>query len=174
MTFKLERIFKKVAELRRIVGNPIKTERDTQREEVENTGKRKEKEKRLFTIHGREVWLSKDQIQKEFGCPPEDIEGIWKGGEKAKPETAKPGVTKLPAKKKPSGEDVLALMRKLTENGIVECTSSLLRDKLNLDKESGRDQIRRLMRKLEKESKVIIGQKQQGKRKQYIFKLKEG
>lgn len=69
-------------------------------------------------------------------------------------------------------DDVLKEMKRLAENGITEFTSSLLRDKLQLDKESGRDQIRRVMRKLEKAGKVVIGLKQQGK-KQYIFKLKE-
>ena len=84
------------------------------------------------------------------------------GKKKAEPETAKTGE-----------EDVLKVMRKLTENGITEFTSTLLRDKLGLDKESGRDQIRRVMRKLEKAGKVVISQKVQGKRKQYIFKLAE-
>ena len=94
----------------------------------------------------------------------------------AKPETAKPGVTKLPAakpEKKPSEEEVLELMVKLKANGIVEATSTVLRDKLNLDKESGRDIVRRLMKKLETDGKVIIAQKQQGKRKQYVYRLKE-
>lgn len=67
----------------------------------------------------------------------------------------------------------MAEMRRLNANGIVEVTSSLLRDKLGLDKESGRDQVRRLMRKLEKARKVIIGQKEVGKRKQYIYRLNE-
>ena len=88
------------------------------------------------------------------------------GKKKAEPETAKP-------EKKPSEEDVLAVMRKLAENGVVETTSTVLRDKLALNKESGRDQIRRLMRKLEKDGKVVISRKEQGKRKQYVFKLKE-
>ena len=97
------------------------------------------------------------------------------GKKKAEPETAKPGVSKLPKseKKTVTAEDVLAAMRKLAANGIAECTSTLLRDKLKLDKESGRDQIRRLMRKLEEAGKVTVGLKQQGKRKQYIYKLKK-
>ena len=56
-------------------------------------------------------------------------------------------------------------------SGIMEVTSSLLRDKLGLDKEAGRDQVRRIMRKLEKARKVIIGQKEVGRRKQYVYKL---
>ena len=76
-------------------------------------------------------------------------------------------------KKKPTEEDVLKEMQRLAANGIVEVTSTLLRDKMGLDKESGRDQVRRLMRKLEKAGKVEIGQKEVGKRKQYIYKLKD-
>ena len=136
---------------------------------------RKKKEKRGFTIHGREVWLSKDQIEKEFGCPPEDVDEIWKGGKKAKPETVKPGVQKPPTakpEKKLSEEDVLAEMKRLAANGVVECTSTLLRDKLALDKESGRDIVRRLMKKLEADGKVEISVKKQGKRKQYLYTLK--
>ena len=130
------------------------------------------KEKRGFTIHGREFWLSKDEIEKEFGCPPEDVDEIWESGEKAKVE--KP--TKPPSaepKKKPTEEQVLAEMKRLAANGIAEVTSTLLRDKLGLDKESGRDQVRRLVRKLEKSGKVEIGQKEVGKRKQYVYNLKE-
>ena len=95
--------------------------------------------------------------------------------EKARPETAKPGVTELPkaAKKKPTEEEVLNLMVKLKANGVAETTTSLFVEKLSLDKESGRDQIRRLMRKLEADGKVVISRKEQGKRKQYVFKLKE-
>ena len=62
---------------------------------------------------------------------------------------------------------------RLKKNGITEFTSTLLRDKLGLDKEVGRDQVRRIMRKLEKDGKVDIGQKEAGRSKQYIYKLKE-
>ena len=97
------------------------------------------------------------------------------GKKKAEPETAKPGVTKLPKpeKKKATAEDVYAEMKRLAANGVVECTSTLLRDKLNLDKEGGRDIVRRLMKKLETDGKVIIGQKTGGKRKRYVYRLKE-
>jgi len=64
-------------------------------------------------------------------------------------------------------------MKRLATNRIAECTSTLLRDKLGLDKEAGRDQVRWIMRKLEKAGKVEIGQKEVGKRKQYVYKLKE-
>jgi len=80
-----------------------------------------------------------------------------------KPPSAKP--------EKPTEKQVLAEMKRLAANGITEFSSTLLRDKLGLDKESGRDQIRRVMRKLEKAGKVEIGQKEVGKRKQYVYKL---
>lgn len=69
-------------------------------------------------------------------------------------------------------ERVLAQMKTLGENGIKEFTSTLLRDKLGLDKESGRDQVRKIMHKLEKEGKVAIAEKAVGKRKQYVYSLK--
>ena len=84
-----------------------------------------------------------------------------------KKKAEKPETAKL------SEEDVLKEMRRLAENGVEEFTSTLLRDKLNLDRESGRDQIRRLMRKLEKTGRVEISLKMEGKRKQYIYKLKK-
>ena len=56
---------------------------------------------------------------------------------------------------------------------VIETTSTLLRDKLGLDKETGRDQIRRVMRKLEKAGKVEIGQKTEGRRKRYTYRLRE-
>jgi hypothetical protein len=58
-----------------------------------------------------------------------------------------------------------------TQNG-VSITSTLLRDKLALDKESGRDQIRRIAKRLKEEGKVTISEKTVGKRKQYVYKLK--
>ncbi len=70
-------------------------------------------------------------------------------------------------------EKVYATMKTLRENGTVEFTSTLLRDKLGLDKESGRDQVRRAMRALEKEGKVTITAKTLGQKKQYVYSLKE-
>lgn len=69
-------------------------------------------------------------------------------------------------------ERVLSEMRRLKENGIAECTSTLLRDKLALDKESGRGTIRRIMAKLEKDGKVQIAVRE-GKRRQYVYRLME-
>ena len=45
-----------------------------------------EKELRVFKIRGRECYLSKDEVQKEFGCPPEDVEEIWKAGRRTRVE----------------------------------------------------------------------------------------
>ena len=75
--------------------------------------------------------------------------------------------------KKPSEEDVLAIMEKLAENGIVEVHSRLISDKLGLEPDTGRGKVRQIMKKLEKAGKVEISQKMKGKRKQYIYKLKE-
>ena len=140
-------------------------------------GKKGEAEYRGFTIHSREYWLTKDQIEKEIGCPPEDVDKIWADGKRQKTEKAKAAPTKpaKPAAKKPAellSERVLSEMRRLKENGITEFTSTMLRDKLNLDKESGRDQIRRAMRTLEKDGKVKIAVSEK-KRKQYVYRLVE-
>jgi hypothetical protein len=72
----------------------------------------------------------------------------------------------------PFEDKALAVMKTLREND-VPITNTLLRDKLALDIESGRDHVRRLMRKLETEGKVKIEEKTVGKRKQYIYRLKE-
>ena len=142
------------------------------KKEAENVGKRG-KEKRGFTIHGREFWLSKDEIEKEFGCPPEDVDEIWESGEKAKVE--KP--TKLPSakpKKKPTEKQVLAEMKRLAANGIVEVHSRLVSDKLGLDPDKGRQQVRVLMKKLEKTGRVVIEKKtvkEKGARKRYVYRL---
>jgi len=36
-----------------------------------------EQEKRKFTIHDREYWFTKDDLQKELGLEPEDVEEVW-------------------------------------------------------------------------------------------------
>lgn len=70
--------------------------------------------------------------------------------------------------KSPTEEQVLAAMEK-----DVGYTSTVLKDKLGLDKEMGRDQIRRIMRKLEDGGKVTVTPKSNGgKRKQFVYKLK--
>jgi len=134
-------------------------------------GKKKLQEKRGFTIHGRKFWFSKDQIQKELGCEPKEVDEIWEGGKKAKSDKpAKPQSAELSKQEK----DVLAVMEKLGENGIGEVTSRLVSDKLGFaDADKGRGRVRVLMKKLEKVGKVEIGEKEVGKRKQYTYKLKE-
>ena len=131
------------------------------------------------------------QAKKEFGCKTEDeVEKIWGDGkqvaEEKKPvekptvETVSPKleqVTTESEQAKATPEDqaltIISLMKTLRENGITKVTSRLLKDKLGLDAEHGRGQIRRLMRKLEAEGKVIISEKTVGKQKQYVYSLKE-
>jgi hypothetical protein len=89
--------------------------------------------------------------------------------EKIKQPTEKPAAG---LEKELLDERLLAAMKTLRENGITEFTSTLLRDKLALDKESGRGKIRRVMKRLAKDGKVVISQKSNtGKRKQYVYKL---
>lgn len=90
-----------------------------------------------------------------------------------KAETVKTEKPKTAEPEKLLEERVFAQMKTLTQNGIKEFTSTLLRDKLALDKESGRDQIRRLMKRLKEEGKVTISEKTVGKKKQYVYSLKE-
>jgi hypothetical protein len=98
-------------------------------------------------------------------------------GKIAKSATPKP--TPEPTPKKPTpgellAEQTYAEMKRLAANGIAEFTSTLLRDKLGLDKESGRGQIRRAMKRLEKAGKVAIkqGTVKGGARKRYVYKLR--
>jgi len=81
-----------------------------------------------------------------------------------------------PAKpsKKPTEEDVLAIMQNLTKNGIAEFNSRLVSDKLGLEPEDGRQRVRALMKKLETVGKVEVSEKLRGKRKEYIYKLVKG
>lgn len=69
----------------------------------------------------------------------------------------------------PSDEQIVAAMKTLKG----DVTSTVLRDRFGLDKEAGRDQVRRVMRKLEKAGKVTISMKIEGERKRYVYKLKE-
>ena len=96
--------------------------------------------------------------------------------EKTKAKGKAPSKPAVPPAKKPTealAEQIVDVMRKLKENGVVEVTSTLLRDKLGLDKESGRDQVRRVMKKLEKDGKIVVEKKKVGeKKKRYVYKLK--
>lgn len=122
---------------------------------------------------------------KEVYNPTEDRKTKKQKPPTAKPETVnrskaketKPAETPKPEPKpakKPTEEQVLSVMQTLTQNGVIEITSTVLRDKLGLDKESGRDIVRRIMKKLEADGKVVISKKVfNGKRERYVYQLKE-
>lgn len=65
-------------------------------------------------------------------------------------------------------EQILTVMEALQENGIVETNSTVLRDKVGT---KNRSAIRRVMKMLAKDGKVVIGQQTTGKRKQYTYRL---
>ncbi len=93
---------------------------------------------------------------------------------KAKDEN--PDETPSAKPKKTLEEDVLAIMQRLSKNGIVEFSSRLISDKLGLEPDRGRQQVRTLMNKLAAEGKVAIQQKavkEKGARKRYVYSLKE-
>jgi len=63
---------------------------------------------------------------------------------------------------------VLGIMKTLQENGVAETTSTVLRDELGT---KNRGVIRRVMRILETQGKVVVSEKKFGKRKQYVYNL---
>jgi len=65
---------------------------------------------------------------------------------------------------------VLDVMETLRNNGVTETTSTVLGDKLGA---KNRAVVRRVMRGLVKQGKVVISEKTHGKRKQYVYKLAE-
>lgn len=76
-------------------------------------------------------------------------------------------------KEKPTKNNELAVrilrtMKTLQKNGITEVTSTILKDRLNT---KNRGVIRRTMKILETEGKVIIGEKKLGKRRRFSYKL---
>lgn len=93
------------------------------------------------------------------------------------PTTAQPTTEKpKPKSKRLNGElaqKMLDVLATLKANGINETTSPILRDKLELDKETGRDTVRCVMRKLADQGKVVMGEKVNGKKKLYTFSLAE-
>ncbi len=98
--------------------------------------------------------------------------------EKKKAKTSKSAKTEKPSSAELSKQEkeVLAIMEKLTENGIVEFNSRLISDKLGLEPDKGRNKIRNIMKKLEKAGKITIEKKavkETGARKKYIYKLIE-
>jgi len=85
-------------------------------------------------------------------------------------KTEKVGDVVVPEKSKgPTPEQVLEAMK--TIKGDV--TSTALKDHFKLDKETGRDRIRRVMKQLQKDGKVVIAEKEGAKRKQFVYKLVE-
>jgi len=84
----------------------------------------------------------------------------------AKKEVEKP--KGRPKKNNELGAKVLAIMEALRKNGVTETTSTVLRDKLGT---KNRGVIRQVMRRLEKQGKVVIEKKEFGKRKQYVYRL---
>lgn len=65
---------------------------------------------------------------------------------------------------------ILTVMEEQKANGILETNTGVLKEKL---KEKSRGGIRRAMRMLAKDGKVIIGKEVHGKRKRYTYKLAE-
>lgn len=39
-----------------------------------------EPETRMFTVHDREYYWTREEMQEQLGCPPEDAEEIWESG----------------------------------------------------------------------------------------------
>lgn len=65
---------------------------------------------------------------------------------------------------------ILDVMETLHNNGVTETNSTVLRDKVGT---KNRADIRRVMKKLASDGKVVISQKTEGKRRRYTYKLKE-
>lgn len=130
---------------------------------------KKKAEKRGFTVHDREYWWTKKQLEKELSVPVEQLDEVWEGGKRAK-EAVKESKKKLPAAKPgpaiPSGAEITTAMKQLEG----DVTSTVLRDHFGLDKDNGRDIIRRIMKQLEKDGEIVISKK--GKR-QFVYKLVE-
>ena len=73
-----------------------------------------------------------------------------------------------PTKNNELAAKVLEVMKTLQANGVTETTSTVLRDKVGT---KNRSAIRRVMKFLAEEGKVVIGEKTAGKRRQYTYKL---
>jgi hypothetical protein len=96
-----------------------------------------------------------------------------KAEKKVKEPKVKVEKVKKPAKTAEFDARVLESMKTLTANGLKEFTSTMLRDNLGLDKESGRDQIRKAMARLKKDDKVTVNPKTVGVQTRYVYSLKE-
>ena len=73
-----------------------------------------------------------------------------------------------PSKNNELAVKILAVMADLRRNGVAEINSTTLRDKAGT---KNRAVIRRAMKGLAKQGKVVISEKAHGKRKRYIYKL---
>ena len=63
---------------------------------------------------------------------------------------------------------ILTIMETLRSNGVTETNSTVLRDKVGT---KNRAVIRRVMKGLGKQGKVVISEKTHGKRKRYSYRL---
>ena len=63
---------------------------------------------------------------------------------------------------------ILGVMETLRNNGVAETNSTVLRDKVGT---KNRAVIRRVMKGLVKQGKVVISEKTLGKRKRYVYRL---
>lgn len=115
--------------------------------------------------------MGKAPIKKE---PKVKVDKPTKGVPTEPVETTKTPETVEPEKEKavPIEEQIVTVMKQLEANGIKEVISRLISDKLGLDKETGRGVVRRAMKALEKDGKVVISKKE-GAKRQYAYKLKE-
>ena len=126
----------------------------------------KPKETRKFIVHDREYWLSKDQLVKELGIEPADVEKVWQATtEKPKEKKVKreakgttTAATPEPLKSKPSDEQLLAAVKEGMN------TSTALRDHFK----TNRSFVRKAMKRLQAEKKVTIEIK---KNKQQVYRL---
>jgi hypothetical protein len=85
--------------------------------------------------------------------------------------------TETPPKKATSDIDaeIYVAMKTLTKNGIKEFSSTVLRDKLNVGKDEGfmnRGRVRKAMKRLEAQGKVVVVEKVAGEGKRYVYTLK--
>lgn len=138
--------------------------------------KTEKKEVRKITIHGREYFLTKDQIKEELGVESdEEVEKIWNAADKVKRKSKsakKP--TKQPVKKPEKNEkqkrlekfdaQVLKSLKKLGKTGSGEIAKDL-----KLTGESRRGKVRASMKRLEKAGRVEISR---NKKKRYVFEAK--
>lgn len=75
---------------------------------------------------------------------------------------------KKPKAKNDLSAKIIGVMQGLLANGVEETNSTVLKDKL---KTKNRAVIRKAMKELAKEGKVVIEEKPRGKRKTYTYKL---